>query len=184
MKIKNLTLCGIFASIMCISAFFSITLPFTTIPFTLQVCAFLIASSILGPKLGAMTQIIYLLIGVVGLPVFSGFRSGIGHLTGITGGFLVGFIPGAIIIGFLTQKLFIYRKKFIFQYASIFISMCFGLLVVYMFGAVQYSAVTGAGILRSVTITVAPFMWIDLIKIALSAYLVREVKLRLGNAKI
>ena len=86
---------ALFAALMAVSAWISIPLP--PVRFTLQTLAMLLALGLLGGKWGSLSICLYLLLGVVGLPVFSGFRSGIGAMLDATGGFLWGFLLGALI---------------------------------------------------------------------------------------
>ena len=104
---KDMVYIALFTSIMIVCAF--ITIPFA-IPFTLQTFALFTIIGILGTKRAFISVLLYLLLGAVGLPVFSGFRGGIGHLFGATGGYLLGFLLTTLISGFL-MKFFSKKKK-------------------------------------------------------------------------
>jgi biotin transport system substrate-specific component len=90
--------------LIAISAQIAIPLPFTPVPLTLQTLVVLAAGVVLGSSRGALAITLYLLEGCAGLPVFSGAASGITHLLGPTGGYLIGFLPAAWLTGFLAEK--------------------------------------------------------------------------------
>ena len=101
LKTKDYTYIGIFAVLLCISAWISIpSIP----PFTMQTFAVSLCAGVLGAKKGTLAVAIYLLLGIVGLPVYSGFMSGVGVLLGATGGYLLGFLPFCGLSGYLFQK--------------------------------------------------------------------------------
>ena len=95
MQAKFLARCAIFSALMCICAWISI--PAGNLIFTLQSFAFLLALFVLGGKGAVVSVAVYLLLGMVGLPVFSGFRGGFGMLLGVTGGYLWGFLLASLI---------------------------------------------------------------------------------------
>ena len=97
-KIKDIVLISLFSAIIVICSL--ITIP-SVIPFTLQTFALFTIIGILGTKKAFLSVLLYLLLGAVGLPVFSGFRGGIGHLFGVTGGYLLGFLLTTLISGTL-----------------------------------------------------------------------------------
>ena len=101
-KSKDLSLVALFAALTAVGGFISI--PFYPVPLTLQVFFVLLSGTILGKKLGALSQIIYLGIGAIGAPVFHNFTGGMGILLGPTGGFLIGFIPGAYMAGLVYER--------------------------------------------------------------------------------
>jgi len=100
-NIRQMTLTSLFAALTAVGGFISI--PLYPVPLTLQTLFTLLAAMILGSVMGASSQIIYVLLGVIGLPVFAGFKAGIGILFGPTGGFLLGFIISAYIIGKIVE---------------------------------------------------------------------------------
>ena len=83
----KIVLCGIFAAFTCICAMISI--PFGPVPINMAHLAIFISSWVLGPVLGAVSQLVYIFLGIVGLPVFSNFTAGIGHILGPTGGYII-----------------------------------------------------------------------------------------------
>lgn len=95
-----MVLCALFAALMAVCAW--ISLPLGNIVFTLQSFAVYLALLTLGGGRGTAAILVYLLLGAVGLPVFSGFRGGLGALFGITGGYLFGFFFGALVFWLIT----------------------------------------------------------------------------------
>ena len=105
MKIQDLTLIALMAALTCILGPMSITLPFTPVPISFTNLVIYFAVMVIGMKRGTISYLVYLLIGAVGLPVFSGFSGGLAKLAGPTGGYLVGFIFLALISGFFVEKI-------------------------------------------------------------------------------
>ncbi len=86
------------------SAYIQIPLPFSPVPITAQTMAVLACGLFLGPVTGALTVVAYLTEGMLGLPVFAGGSAGLARLAGPTGGYLIGFIPAAFIVGLLSER--------------------------------------------------------------------------------
>ena len=157
---KDLILCSLFAAIIAILSQVSITLPFTTVPFTMQILAVSITGLILGCKLSTISVLIYLLLGCIGIPVFAQFSGGIGVLFGPTGGYLLGLPLMTYIIGLAKDKSL--------SNIAIFLSLILGLIVVYITGTLMFSSITGNTIYQSILYCVVPFVLVDLIKLILS----------------
>ena len=134
-NIRQMTLISLFATLTAVGAFISI--PLYPVPLTLQTLFTLLAAMVLGSVMGALSQIIYVLLGVIGLPVFAGFKAGIGILFGPTGGFLLGFIISAYVIGKIIE---LKNEKNIFYYLFAGIM---GTIILYIVGITQLSLVTG-----------------------------------------
>ena len=94
MKVRNMALCALFAALLALCAWISI--PLGDVAITMQTFALFLTLGVLGGKRGSITVGIYLLLGIVGLPVFSGFQGGLGALLGATGGYIVGFLATAL----------------------------------------------------------------------------------------
>jgi len=156
-NIRQMTLVSLFAALTAVGALISI--PIYPVPLTLQTLFTLLAGMTLGSVMGALSQIIYVLLGVVGLPVFAGFKAGIGILLGPTGGFLFGFIFSAYIIGKLIE---LKKEKNIFYY---FLAGFLGIVIIYFIGVIQLALVTGIGIKRALLIGALPFLPGDILKI-------------------
>ncbi|MCL5292075.1 MAG: biotin transporter BioY [Actinobacteria bacterium] len=134
-----------------------ISIPLKPVPFTLQVFFVLLSGMALGANLGALSQVVYVLLGVIGLPVFAGGSSGFGALVGPTGGYLIGFIAAAYAIGRLFQS---DRSASFVKVLSPFV----GLGLIYALGVAQLSFVTGFGLGKALTVGVFPFVLFDLVK--------------------
>lgn len=144
-----------------------------TVPFTLQTFAVFLVAGLLGAKCGTLAVLIYLLLGAVGLPVFSGFQGGPGALLGVTGGYLIGFVFTALTVGLLTDRL---GRRF----PVLIGSMVLGLALCYTFGSawflILYTKTKGAMAMSTVLATcVLPFLLPDGLKLLLAAFLVRRL---------
>lgn len=163
---------GIFAVIIAVCSWISVPL---TIPVTLQTMAVCITAGLLGAKRGVLTVIAYFLIGLVGVPVFSNFSAGVGQLMGPTGGYLIGFIFTALIVGAATE---LFGDK-VLVYA---VSMIVGIAVLYAFGTAWFIIVYNRGNADAVTLSgalsmcVVPFIIPDLIKISLATFFCKTLK--------
>ena len=140
-----------------------------TVPFTLQTFAVCLVTAVFGLKLGLWTVVIYLLLGAVGAPVFAGFKGGLGALLGTTGGYLIGFLFTALIVGLAVNRLG--RKPLV-----LVLAMVAGILVCYAFGTawfmVVYARNSGPiGLGTALGWCVIPYLVPDGIKIALATLL-------------
>lgn len=102
-RTKDIVFIGLFAAVISVVTMISIPTP-SGIPITLQTFIIALTGYTLGSKRGTLAVVVYVLIGAIGLPVFSSFRGGIGVLVGLTGGFIIGFIPFATLCGIITEK--------------------------------------------------------------------------------
>lgn len=168
-NIRQMTLISLFAALTAVGAFISI--PIGPVPITLQTLFTLLAAMTLGSVMGASSQIIYVLLGIVGLPVFAGFKAGIGILFGPTGGFLFGFIISAYIIGKIIE---LKKEKNIFYY---FLAGLIGTLIIYILGVTQLSLVTDMGIKKALMVGMFPFLLGDILKIIAASFIASKLKL-------
>ncbi len=146
----------------------------TTVPFTLQTFAVFLLLSMLGAKRGTLSVTIYILLGAVGAPVFSGFKGGVGVLLGVTGGYIIGFLLTGLIYG-LTVKLA--GNKMITE----IIGLAAGLIACYALGTVWfiyvYSHNSGSiGVLSALSMCVFPFIIPDTVKMILAIMLARRTR--------
>lgn len=155
--IYKLTLIAMCIAVITISAWISI--PFA-IGFTLQIFAIFLISGCFPLEISLSAVILYLLLGVLGIPVFSGFNTGISALTGASGGFLVGFVFSVLIIS--TYKKHYGKKKYLYL-----LTMSVSLLLCYFFGCVWYMYLYKASLWAALGICVTPFLVPDIIKILL-----------------
>ena len=170
-KTYDIVYIAVFAVIMAICSWISIP---TTVPFTLQTFGVFIAVGILGGKRGTLAVLVYIILGAIGVPVFSGFAGGVGILAGTTGGYIIGFLFSALVM-WLMEK--IPGKRSVIQV----ISMIVGLIVCYAFGTawfmIVYSRANGAvGLAAVLGWCVIPFIIPDFVKIAFAYVLSRKLK--------
>lgn len=157
---------------MAVSAW--ITIPLGPVPFTLQVFAMVFAVLLLKPAEAISSVSIYLLMGAIGLPIFSSMRGGIGVLAGPTGGFLWGWLLGALMVA-LVAKLSKFDWKNHRLGWDIVLSMLF-MLVTYACGWIQLAVVAQMGMLAAFMAAIAPFVVVDAIKLALAIAVARAVR--------
>ncbi|SES75995.1 biotin transport system substrate-specific component [Methanococcoides vulcani] len=167
--IRKMVYASLFAALTAIGAY--ITIPLGPIPFTLQVVFVLLAGAMLGSKWGAISMIVYTLLGIAGLPVFSGGASGIGVILGPTGGYIIGFIAAAFIVGFLFEKN--RTEKVLFN--AIYVLM--GSVVIYAFGLTHLMLVADMSFMQAITVGFLPFIGGALVKIAVVAYIATSYKI-------
>lgn len=170
MKTRELVYVAVMAALMAVCAW--ITIP-TVVPFTLQTFAMHLAVGLLGGKLGTLAVGVYLLLGAVGLPVFSGFSGGIGSFAGVTGGYLIGFFLIALVMW--GAEALLGKGPVVF-----FLSGMAGLVVCYAFGTawfvVLYTAANGGAELLTVLWTcVFPYIIPDLLKLTLALVVSRRM---------
>ena len=140
-----------------------IVIPMQPVPMTLQTLFTSLAGILLGGAAGAMSQIVYVLLGVIGLPVFAGGKAGLGTLMGPTGGYLLGFIMGAYVIGKIVES----RRKPGLAWFGF--SLVVGNLVIYTLGVAQLSLVAHLSLTKALLVGVVPFLLGDVIKLVTAA---------------
>ena len=170
LRTRDLTYVALCAVLIAVCAWISIPAP---VPFTLQTFGIFAALTLLGGRRGCYAVAVYLLLGLVGLPVFAGFQGGAGTLLGVTGGYILGFGAAALIYWLVAARLG----------ASLPVSILacvLGLLVCYTFGTawflVAYARSVGPiSLTAALGMCVFPFVLPDLIKLALAVLLSRRV---------
>lgn len=179
--IKRMIVISLLAAVLSISAYISIPLPISTVPFTLQSLFLMVIALSMPISISFPTVGLYLLLGVIGLPVFSNGTSGLTVLFGPTGGYLFGFLFSTIVIGFIKEKL-----EYFFGY--LFAALVGGIGVVYLFGVLGLMYVLGASFDKALAIGVIPFLPLDLVKVLVSSTFVykyrNQFKRILNNSKI
>ena len=99
-KTQRMVRIALFATLTATGAYIVLPLPFTPVPFTLQLLFTLLSGLVLGPQDGAISQLVYMALGILGVPVFAGGNAGLGVLIGPTGGYLVGFVLASYVVGY------------------------------------------------------------------------------------
>lgn len=168
---QNLVLIALVTAITCILAPMSIPIPFSPVPLTLTNFVLELSIFLLGWKKGSVSYLVYLLLGIAGLPVFSGFSGGLGKFAGPTGGYLIGFLF-LVLIGGLIAEHFHYKRP------ACVAGMILGMAVAYLLGTVwlcmQMQLSFTAGLLAGVI----PYLPGDAVKIVLAVLLGPELKKR------
>lgn len=170
-KTYNIVYTGIFAVLLAICSWISIP---TMIPFTLQTFGIFLTAFILGGKQGTIAIFIYLLLGAVGIPVFSNFGAGLGYLLGNTGGYAIGFV-------FIGLMMWIFEKILGRKPIIQMIALLLGLMSCYAFGTFWFMNISlnseGAyGLMAVLTMCVFPFIIPDLCKLALAYLISKRIK--------
>ncbi len=171
---KSITIIGLMAAVTCIMGPLSLAIPVSPVPISLTNLAVYFAIYVLGMKRGTASYLIYLLIGLVGVPVFSSFTSGPAKLLGPTGGYLIGFIFMALICGFFIDK---WNNRLIN-----FVGMVLGTIVCYGFGTAWLAYQASMGFGAALAAGVIPFIPGDLTKIVIALLVGPEVRKRLRKA--
>ena len=171
---KELTQSAIFTALICVMSI--ITIPIGIVPVTLSLLGVMLAAVILGTKKGVVSVLIYILCGLIGLPVFSGFKGGIQVIVGPTGGYIYSYLLTALIIGVVSDKL---KPNGIMAYVITFFSCCFGILFCYLFGTLHFAAVTDVSLSDAFFKCVAIFIPFDIIKAVVASFVGNIVKKRL-----
>lgn len=168
MKSRNMVLTALFAALLAVCAWISI--PMGDVAFTLQTFGVFLALLLLGGKRGTLAILVYLLLGAVGLPVFSGFRGGFGVLLGTTGGYIAGFLLTGLVYWLITAL-----------GGKPLMGLFLGLAGCYLFGSVWYYVVylqagstLGLGLI--LIKCVLPYLLPDAAKAALAWLLARRLK--------
>ncbi len=173
-KIYAITTYAIVAALLCI--FGPISIPIGPIPVSLTILIICLSVYLAGMKGALISYVAYLLLGVFGLPVFSGYQGGLAKLVGPTGGYLIGFIPLAIISGIFFEKS---KGNLIWTV----IGMVIGIAVDYVLGTAWFVIQMDCEIGYALSVCVIPFIPIDLTKVAIAnllGRLVRKPLLRTG----
>lgn len=172
---RQLAVIGVMTAVTCVLAPFS--LPIGPVPISLTNLAIYFSLYVLGTKFGCVSYLVYLLIGFIGVPVFSGFTSGPGKLLGPTGGYLIGFLPMAVIAGLLIDK-------FISRRVICLLGMVAGTIVAYAFGTIWLAYQAGMDWKAALMAGVIPFIPGDLGKMLLAMIAGPQIRRQLVRADL
>ena len=164
MKASTITRAALMAAVTAVAA--QIAVPIPPVPFTMQVLAVILSGLLLGVRTGALAQAIYVLVGAVGVPVFSGFQGG-GILLGPRGGYLISYPIAAAVVGLAAHTVARASRRRAL-WTGILLG-CAGLAVIYTLGATWLAVVAHLSASEALKIGVLPFVVFDLIKVALAA---------------
>ena len=168
-SVRDMVFTALYAAVLCAAAPFSITIG--PVPLTLATLIVYIAAGSLDWKYGVLSVVLYIALGAVGIPVFSNFEGGFHKIAGLTGGFIIGYIPCALASGLIPS---LFRNK-PWMYA---LGMVIGTALLYTCGVAWYMLQTRATAAASIAVCAAPFLPGDAVKIT-AAYITAP---RLRNA--
>lgn len=172
MKTRQLTITAMLTALLCIIG--PVTLPLGPVPLSLTTAVLMLMALLLGGARATLCCTVYLLMGLIGLPVFSGFTGGVGALIGPTGGFLLGYPLLTALCGFLCVR----RESRVVQLCA-FLA---GTALLYLTGTAWYCAQSGVEVTSALTVCVLPFLPGDAVKIAAVLTFGNAIKARLKKA--
>lgn len=175
MSVRDICYAGLFAAVIAVMAQISIPMPLG-VPMTMQTFAITLAAVVLGAKLSALSSLIYLILGAVGIPVLANFSGGFDKFVGPTGGFLISFPLMAFIIGWGAE----HRKDFKGAYV---LALILGTVVNYVVGVALFCVVTNGSVAAGITACVLPFIPTAIIKAVLASVIGFGVKNRIPGLK-
>ena len=146
-----------------------IQIPLPMVPINLALFAVHLAGALLGAKFGTAAIAAYVLLGALGAPVFAGFAGGMQIIAGKTGGYIIGYILCAAIVGLLSRRLG-------FTFLKLCLSMVIGVAVCYVFGTAWFMVISGLNLATSLSYCVLPFLPGDAVKILLAAFLALRLR--------
>ncbi|MCG0275248.1 MAG: biotin transporter BioY [Thermosediminibacteraceae bacterium] len=161
----DITYCALFAALTAVLSYIRIPLPFSPVPVTLQTLAVMLAGSLLPPKTAFLCMVVYISMGIAGLPVFSAGAAGLGALIGPTGGYIMSWPIAAYIIAFMLRKR---NPTFLMLILS---NILGGIIVVYTAGTFYLALITDMDITAAVTAGALPFIPGDLLKVLAASLL-------------
>lgn len=172
MNVRRMCRLALMTALICIAA--PLTIPIEPIPISLATLTVYLAGALLGLKDGTVAVALYLLIGAVGVPVFSNYGSGVAKLIGMTGGYLVGYLPCVALVGLAADRWG--DKKWVYP-----VAMVAGTLVLYALGTAWFMVQTGTNLAGAMTSCVLPFLPGDAAKIVVASVLGAILRDRLGK---
>jgi biotin transport system substrate-specific component len=139
----------------------------------MSVFAIMLTGMLLNWRMAAVSAAVYVLLGLIGVPVFSGFRGGLSVLVGPTGGFILSYVPMAAIISLISSLKIKNKIVGVFLHIS---GAIVGLVLCYLLGTTQFTMVTGSSFKNALAICVYPFIVFDLVKTAIAVIVAISVK--------
>ena len=167
-NIHQMVFCALFAALIVVFAQIQVPLP-GLVPISLATFGVMMAGLLLGWKFGLMAVAVYVLLGAVGVPVFAGFKGGIAALTGPTGGYIIGYLPYAVLAGLPVKKA---QESFWGRLAL----LALGTLACYALGTAWFMHATKRTLGESMGLCVLPFLPGDAVKMALSSFLAPRLR--------
>lgn len=172
MSTRSIARCGVLVALLAASAW--ITVPLGPVPFTMQTFVLALLPQVVSTRDAVFTVVVYLLLGAVGVPVFSGFQGGLGVLMGPTGGYLLGFAAGMPVAGAVAHADVLPRRA---RGVAAGIAL---LAVSYTLGTLQLMNVYGIDAPAALAVAVVPFVVPDVVKVAMSVGVAERINRALG----
>lgn len=172
-SVRSMVFMAIFAAIICVAAPFAVPLPGGMVPISLGTFAIYLTGALLGGKRGTVSVAVYIMLGAVGLPVFTNFMGGFAKILGPTGGYIIGYIPLVLITGIFADMP---SKK----HWTMPVGMVLGTAVMYAFGTVWFMIMNGTPLGAALLNCVVPFLIDDSLKIVFATIIAVPLKSRLN----
>lgn len=173
-KVLKSTLIALMTSVLCILAPISIPIPFSTVPISCATFAVYLCAGVLGPKSGTISVVIYILLGLVGLPVYAGWSAGAGVIAGPTGGYLFGYL----IISFCTGIFISKTNRRVFNTV---LGMVLGTIGCYIIGTIWLGLQLNLGVKGALFAGVIPFLLGDIFKIILATIIIGPLRYQVSK---
>ncbi len=170
---RKITYTALLAALLCVLSPF--TLPVGPVPISLGSLAVYIASVLIDWKHGTAAVAVYVLLGAFGVPVFTGFSGGFAKIAGPTGGYILGYVPCAVVIGLIVD----HAEKHVWAYP---LAMLAGTAVLYAFGTAWFMFEAGATLKTALSACVVPFLLGDALKIVFATALCYKLRFILKNS--
>ena len=175
LNVKQLALTGLMTAVLCILGPIALNIPISPVPISLGFLGIYFICSVLGTKLGTLSVIVYILLGLAGLPVFTNFTGGPGKLFGPTGGYIIGYIFMALICGLFVDKSG-------GRLLLILVGMVLGSVVGYLFGTLWLAYQQSIGFVQALFLGVVPYLPFDAAKLIVGAVIGSKLRSRLLQA--
>lgn len=173
-KTAEMTKMALMVAMNCVSAYIIIPLPFSLSPLALQTLIVNLTGYVLNAKQAFMTMLVYLLLGLAGVPVFTGGSAGPGKLFGPTGGYIIGFLFTAVFLAYFRGEKYSFKR-----YALL--GCVIGIPLIYVFGVVQLKLITGMGWDKAIMTGALPFIPLDIVKCLAAAVIAGPINRIFAN---
>ena len=173
-KTAEMTKMALMVAMNCVSAYIIIPLPFSLSPIALQTLIVNLTGYVLNAKQAFMTMLVYLLVGLAGVPVFTGGSAGPGKLFGPTGGYIIGLLFTAVFLAYFRGEKYSFKR-----YALL--GCVIGIPLIYVFGVVQLKLITGMGWDKAIMTGALPFIPLDIVKCLAAAVIAGPINRIFAN---
>lgn len=173
-KTAEMTKMALMVAMNCVSAYIIIPLPFSLSPLALQTLIVNLTGYVLNAKQAFMTMLVYLLVGLAGVPVFTGGSAGPGKLFGPTGGYIIGFLVTAVFLAYFKGEKYNFKRY-------VLLGCVIGIPLIYVFGVVQLKLITGMGWDKAIMTGALPFIPLDIVKCLAAAVIAGPINRIFAN---